>query len=55
VLSSHGDHRMALSLAVAALGAKGDSSIHEVACVTKTFPDFATQLRALGAKIEEHG
>lgn len=50
-MGSHGDHRMAMSLAVAALGAKGVSEVHNVDCVTKTFPRFAETFEDLGAQI----
>jgi 3-phosphoshikimate 1-carboxyvinyltransferase len=50
-LDSHGDHRMALSLAVAALGGQGPSTIHNVACIAKTYPDFIKSFRSIGVKI----
>lgn len=53
-LFSHHDHRMAMSLAVAAMGASGTSQIHESRCVAKTFPSFLHDFRKIGAKIEEH-
>lgn len=37
--SSH-DHRMAMALSVAALGADGSVDIDDTACVAKSFPDF---------------
>jgi len=52
-LHSHQDHRMAMSLAVAGMGAEGDTTISSVDCVCKTFPDFAKAFQALGAPIEE--
>lgn len=51
VLGSHADHRIAMSLAVAALAAQGDSQILDVACVAKSFPEFSAKLQALGACI----
>lgn len=51
-LHSHNDHRMAMSLAVAALGAHGETTISPVACVSKTFPTFLTDFAGLGAAIE---
>lgn len=39
-LSSHGDHRIAMALAVAALGASGNSLIQETSCIAKSFPTF---------------
>lgn len=50
---SHCDHRMAMSLAVAALGADGETAISSVECVAKTFPTFPRDFRALGASLEE--
>lgn len=51
---SHGDHRVAMALTVAAYGAKGSSLIEHVDCVGKTFPQFAEKMRMTGAHIEEH-
>ena len=47
-----GDHRIAMALSVAALGAEGDTVIRDAECVGVSFPEFfATleQLRGLGA------
>lgn len=52
VLESHYDHRIALSLAVAALGASGSSTIHHVECIDKSYSDFFSAMGSLGAKIE---
>lgn len=52
-LNSHEDHRLAMSLAVAGLGAKGETAISSVECVAKTFPTFIRDFKALGAEIEE--
>jgi len=35
-----GDHRIAMALSIAALGADGDTVIHDAACVAVSFPDF---------------
>lgn len=51
-LLSHNDHRMALSLAIAALGASSDSIIENITCISKTFPSFLQDFRALGAHIK---
>lgn len=48
---SHGDHRMAMSLAVAALGAEGETVLSGGECVIKTFPSFFSDFNALGAEI----
>jgi 3-phosphoshikimate 1-carboxyvinyltransferase len=47
VVSSEGDHRTAMSLAVAALTARGASTLHGAECVAKSFPDFFEQLARL--------
>lgn len=45
-LSTYNDHRIALSLAVAALGAKGPSEIQGAECAAKSYGDFFSQLKA---------
>lgn len=49
---SHGDHRIAMSLAVAATQALGPVTIADVACVDTSYPEFWDHLRQLGAPIE---
>jgi 3-phosphoshikimate 1-carboxyvinyltransferase len=39
-LRSHGDHRIAMALAVAAMAAEGASEIEDAACVAVSFPEF---------------
>jgi 3-phosphoshikimate 1-carboxyvinyltransferase len=46
-VSSGGDHRMAMALAVAALVADGQTLIDDVACVATSFPAFADTVNAL--------
>lgn len=53
-LQCYQDHRMAMSLTVAALGAKGESAIAGVECVQKSYPDFFSQMQGLGAELEFH-
>ncbi len=48
-VSSHADHRMAMSLAVAGLGAKGVTLIDEINCIDKTYPGFVEAFQKLGA------
>ncbi len=43
-VSSRGDHRMAMSLAIAALFAEGQTVIRDVACADTSFPGFARAL-----------
>ncbi len=51
-LETHNDHRLALSLSVAAFGAFGESVIANVECVDKTYPSFYSDFIGLGAKIK---
>jgi 3-phosphoshikimate 1-carboxyvinyltransferase len=46
-VDSHGDHRIAMSLAVAALTAEGETVISGWECVDISFPDFENALRSL--------
>jgi len=46
-VDSHGDHRIAMALAVAALCAEGDTVISGWECVDISFPDFGDVLRSL--------
>ncbi|WP_458010493.1 3-phosphoshikimate 1-carboxyvinyltransferase [Candidatus Solincola sp.] len=46
-VDSHGDHRIAMSLAVAALCAEGETVISGWECVDISFPDFLETLRSL--------
>lgn len=52
-IEAHADHRMAMSLATAALFAGGDSVIKGAEAVSKSYPRFFADLKKLGAKIEE--
>ena len=51
-VDSHGDHRVAMSLAVAATIASDPVTISDVAGVDTSFPGFAECLSALGVAIE---
>lgn len=50
---SHHDHRMCMSLAVAALGAEGETRIDSADCVSKTYPCFFQDFKVLGASVEQ--
>lgn len=52
LLHSYRDHRMVMSLSVAALGAEGESVIEDIGCVAKTFPAFAENFSMIGACLE---
>jgi len=47
-VDSHGDHRLAMMLAVAGLLADGETRVRDVDCIADSFPGFADRLRALG-------
>lgn len=48
---SHHDHRIAMACAVAALGAGGETVIEEAQAVNKSYPDFYSDLKKLGASV----
>lgn len=50
-VDAHGDHRIAMALAVAGLIARGETVISGAEAVTKSFPGFAATMRSLGAHI----
>ena len=52
-VESHDDHRIAMAVAVAALGATGKVSIRDSQCVAKSYPVFFDDLRTLGAVVVE--
>jgi len=47
----HNDHRIAMACAVAALGAEGETKIQNVECINKSYPQFFSDLRVLGANV----
>jgi 3-phosphoshikimate 1-carboxyvinyltransferase len=46
-IEPHGDHRMAMAFAVAALGAEGETVIRDAECAAVSYPDFFTTLERL--------
>ncbi len=52
VIDTHGDHRMAMSMAVAALGAKKPTIIKNADVVSKSYPHFFEDLKRIGVKME---
>jgi 3-phosphoshikimate 1-carboxyvinyltransferase len=44
---SHGDHRLAMALAVAGLVASGETVVQDVACIVDSFPGFEALLRGI--------
>jgi len=50
-LSSHGDHRIAMACILAALGAEGETVIHGINCLKKSYPNLVDDLIHLGGKV----
>lgn len=50
-LEGHSDHRIVMSLAVAALQAKGETEIQGASAIEKSYPGFVDTVKGLGAKI----
>lgn len=55
VVESHGDHRIAMALSAAALMAKGEVTVNNVACTEVSYPNFFASLSKAGASITMHG
>ena len=53
VVETYNDHRMAMSLAVAALSADGETIINGAEAVTKSYPEFFANLAKIGARVQE--
>jgi 3-phosphoshikimate 1-carboxyvinyltransferase len=51
-IDSLGDHRIAMTATVLALGGRGPSTILDCDCMAASFPRFVGTLRALGARID---
>jgi 3-phosphoshikimate 1-carboxyvinyltransferase len=49
--ASHGDHRVAMSLAVAGGAIRGETRIADTACVATSFPEFWSLMNAVGARV----
>jgi 3-phosphoshikimate 1-carboxyvinyltransferase len=49
VVDSHGDHRLAMSLAIAGLIAQGTVTVKNVECIGDSFPGFTQCMRQIGA------
>lgn len=53
VVESHGDHRVAMALAVAGLVARGKTTIRGASCIGDSFPGFVETMKAVGTRIDE--
>ncbi len=52
-VESHDDHRIAMAVAVTALGSAGRVFIRDSQCVAKSYPGFFDDLRQMGAVVHE--
>ena len=52
-VNSHGDHRLAMALAVAGVLAEGETIIEGMACAADSFPGFARLLAQMGVESSE--
>jgi len=52
-VTSHGDHRIAMTAAILGLVADGPTDIDDTECIATSFPGFAATLRTMGARLEE--
>ena len=52
VIDSYNDHRIAMSFAICAFAANGATEITNAQVVSKSYPDFFTDLKDIGAKIQ---
>lgn len=50
-VEGHDDHRIAMSLTLAGLLARGTTKVRDAACIGDSFPGFAGTLRSLGAAL----
>jgi 3-phosphoshikimate 1-carboxyvinyltransferase len=53
VVDSHGDHRLAMSLAVAGLIADGDTTVTRAEAYRESLPNFVELMRGLGGVVHE--
>ncbi len=51
-VSAEGDHRLAMSLALAGLASRAPVRVEQAEILAESFPDFTTTLTALGAQVE---
>lgn len=52
IVHSNHDHRIAMACAVAALKAKGQTTIHSAEAINKSYPDFYNHLQKLNASVQ---
>jgi 3-phosphoshikimate 1-carboxyvinyltransferase len=52
IINSHCDHRMVMTMTLAAMMAEGQTRISDIDCVKKTFPGFVDQMASIGCDIQ---
>jgi 3-phosphoshikimate 1-carboxyvinyltransferase len=52
-IDSRADHRMVMTMALAAMMADGQTRISDIDCVKKTFPGYVDQMASLGCDIQK--
>jgi 3-phosphoshikimate 1-carboxyvinyltransferase len=50
-VDSHGDHRLAMAMAVAGMVSDSAVAIDGAECISESFPDFAGLINSLGAQV----
>jgi 3-phosphoshikimate 1-carboxyvinyltransferase len=55
VVQAHGDHRLAMALAVAGLAAEAPVSVQGAGAISESYPDFVPALAGLGANVRMEG
>ncbi|WP_338825703.1 3-phosphoshikimate 1-carboxyvinyltransferase 1 [Moorella thermoacetica] len=53
VVDSHGDHRLAMALAMAGLVAEGTTEVRGAECIAISYPGFTADLARLGVMVKE--
>jgi 3-phosphoshikimate 1-carboxyvinyltransferase len=51
IVDSHGDHRIAMALAVAGLVAEGETTVRNASCIADSFPGFVETMQHIGARM----
>lgn len=52
ITHSHSDHRIAMALTIAALGAKNETQVKDIESIAKTYPTFYDDFKKLGAHLK---
>jgi 3-phosphoshikimate 1-carboxyvinyltransferase len=50
-VDAHGDHRIAMAMAVAAQRAEGEIRIHNAAAIATSFPNFVSLAQSIGMNV----